>query len=102
MRRKLTTDEVARMKACEGIYSIGDVAHYFGVSKTTVHYAWSGKRHSEIEAADDIEDIPTSRVRREVIEEDAPVYLARGYDYDRTAEALGISKRTLYRYLATA
>jgi len=96
---RLSKEQVAEIKACEGVYSVGDVARYYNLSKSTVHDIWTGVLHRDVEPADDVAEIPTKRVRAIVIEEDAPVYLQRGYDYKRCAEALGIHVTTLRRYV---
>ena len=97
----INPDIIARIKACQNVYSIGDTANYFGVSKSTVHRIWNGA-HSEIAPAEEPANIKSSRIPSDVIVEDGKTLLARGMKVTEVADALGVSKTTVYNRLKDA
>lgn len=97
----INPDVVARIKACQGVYSVGDTANYFGVSKSTVHRIWNGA-HSHVAPAEEPANINSSRIPSDVIVEDGKRLLARGMKVTQVAQALGVSKTTVYDRLKEA
>ena len=95
----MSPDKAARIKACHGVYTVGDTARYFGVSKSTVHDIWRGKTHVHVSPALEPDNVKVTRVSREVISEDGPVLLMRGHSPAQAAHALGVSERTFKRHM---
>lgn len=92
----INPDIAARIKACNGVYSIRDTANYFNVSKDTVHRIWTGRAHTNVSPASEPANIKSSRVPAEVIIEDGRTLLQRGLSVSQVAERLGVSKTTVY------
>lgn len=95
----LSPNTVARIKACKGVYSIGDTAKYFHCSKSSVHAIWTGKRHRDIVEAPEPANIISSRVDAQTILEDGRTLLQRGMKVTEAAAVLGVGKTTLYDHL---
>lgn len=93
---------VSRIKACQGVYSVGDTANYFRVSKSTVHDIWSGKRHGNVMPDSEPANIVSSRVPADVVVEDGQMLLARGMTVAQAAAQIGIGKSTMYDRLREA
>lgn len=93
---------IAQIKACEGVYSMGDTARHFGVSKDTVHRIWTGKAHTNVPAAVEPANVISTRVPAEVIVEDGERLLGRGMSVAEAARQLGVSKTTMYQRLKEA
>lgn len=89
---------VARIKACKNMYSIGDTARYFNVSKSTVHDIWTGKRHRNVEATEPAE-INATRIRADLLLDDAQTLLERGMTVREVADTLGVAPITINRHL---
>ena len=96
---RLSEDTIARVKACKGVYSCGDVARHFAISKSTVSDLWNDKRYTHLSPAPEPDNVASSRVSRAVVQEDAPLLLSRGMKPNEVAEHIGISERTLYRHI---
>lgn len=92
----LNPELAARIKACNGLYSVGDTSKYFSVSKSTVHGIWSGNRHTGVIAASEADNIISSRITPDVLIEDGTTLLQRGLTVVQAAAALGVSKTTMY------
>lgn len=95
----MSPDTVARIKACKGVYSVRDTANFFGVSKTTVHEIWMGRRHVGVSPAEP----PNIQSTRKLVDtQDVRNLLARGYNITQIAIALGVSRSTIYDRLNAA
>lgn len=90
----LTRDAVGQIKAAEGVYRAADVARYYGVHRSTILNIWRGRRHVSVPATD-FPDIDT-RPSRDQLAEDLELLLGRGMSMDEAADALGVSRRTVY------
>jgi predicted DNA-binding protein (UPF0251 family) len=95
----LNPETVARIKACQGVYSLSDCARHFGVSKGSVHNVWNGKYHSQVQPANEPDNVRTTRVSKDVIHEDGRVLLERGLNVREAAAELGVSHVTLRKVL---
>ena len=90
---------VSRIKSCKGLYSVGDTAKYFNVSKSTVHDLWSGRYRRDVPEAPEPPNVKTTRVSPDVILEDGRRLLERGMKIEEAAAKLGVSPSTLRRHL---
>lgn len=97
----LSMDKIARIKACRGVYSTGDTARHFGISKSTVHDVWNDKRYGAVAPSPEPDNVVSTRVSRAVVQEDAPLLLSRGLSPTDVAHTLGISRSTLYRHIGS-
>lgn len=95
----LPLDTIARIKACRGVYTLGDTARHFHVSKDTVHNIWSGKRHTRIAEAPEPPNVITARVSPDVIKEDGRTLLERGMSINEAAVEIGVSPNTLRKHI---
>jgi hypothetical protein len=93
----LTTDTVANIKACNGIYRASDTARHFGVHRSTVKRIWDGQVHRQVSPAPDFPDIAALRRPVDLIE-DINLLLDRGLCPYEVALALGISERSVWVY----
>lgn len=94
----MKTIDVASLKACKGLYSVGDTARHFGVSKGTVWNVWHGRTHTDVRPVEEAPRLTTTRVKPEIIKEDYPILKNRGLTPDEIASYFGIAKTTLWRY----
>ena len=94
----MKAETVSSIKACRGIYSVGDTARHFKVSKSTVHDIWTGKTHGYV-PEEEPPYITTTRVPKAVILEDYPILKERGYSKEEIANHFGIARSTLYSVL---
>lgn len=98
---RLTPDMVARIKACRGVYSVGDTARHFGISKSTVSDLWNNKRYTDVCAAPEPDNVITSRVPAAVVREEAHVLLQRGLNAEEVARTIGVARSTLYEHIGS-
>lgn len=98
----LNPDTVARIKACQGVYSLRDTARHFNVSPATVHKAWHGKTHTDVPAALEPPNVISKRVSADIIVEDGRTLLQRGLSLQEAADQIGVGKTTLYNHMRTA
>lgn len=96
---RIDIDTAARIKACKGLYSIGDCAKHFGVSKRTVHSIWHGETHRHVREASEAPNVKTSRVHPDIVREDGKTLLARGLSMKEAAVVIGVSPTTLRNHL---
>lgn len=99
---RLHPDTVARIKACHSVYSVGDTARHFNVSKSTVHDIWTGRRHTNTPAAPEPDNVKVSRISPDIIAEDAAVLMDRGMSLSEVAEAIGVSPNTVRKHTGGA
>ena len=92
----MSTEVAAAIKACQGIYSMGDTAKHFSISKSTVFNIWHGNTHTGV-APTEAPWIKPSRVSKDVIKEDYPVLRQRGWSIDQIASHLGVGRTTVYK-----
>jgi transposase len=97
----ISPDTAARIKACRGVYSIGDTARHFGVAKSTVHGIWTGKRHEQVYETEPV-NIKSSRIAPDILVDDGKTLIRRGMSVAEAADALGVSKSTLYAHFNRA
>lgn len=93
----INPDTAARIKACQGVYSMGDTAKYFGVSKRTVHSLWHGKTHVDVSPAPEAVNINSSRIPHDVIAQDVQTLLGRGMTIEEAAQEIGVSRTTVFQ-----
>jgi transposase-like protein len=97
----ISPDKAARIAACNGIYSIGDTARHFRVSKSTVYNIWTGKTHKNVMSVEPA-NVRTSRVPSDILIEDGTTLLRRGKTVAQAADELGVAASTLYAHLNKA
>jgi transposase len=97
----ISPDKAARIAACHGVYSVGDTARHFAVSKSTVHNIWTGRTHKNVMQAEPV-NVRTSRVPSDILIEDGTTLLRRGRSVAQAAQELGVATSTLYAHLNRA
>ena len=58
---RLTTEQVAEIRAAEGVYRAGDVARAYEVATSTVTRIWDYQSHLDVRPADEPPNIPTRK-----------------------------------------
>lgn len=91
----ITTEAVAEIKACEGVYRGSDVARHYGVHRSTVVRVWQGHTHADVEAAEDFPEI-TAPLRGQDLRETVRTLLQRGLSPSDAATEAGVSRSTVY------
>jgi len=91
-------ETIARIKACRGLYSTGDTAKFFGVSKSLVHDVWTGSRHGSVEASE-APNIRSTRIAPDLLIDEAQTLLERGMKVPEVADELGVHGTTVYRHM---
>lgn len=95
---RLTREQVAEVKACEGLYRASDVARHYGVNKSTVSRVWNGETHRDMKAAPEAPNV-SGRVSVELVRDDILTLLNRGMKPKEVAEELGLHLATVYKAL---
>lgn len=91
----------AQIKACRGVYSVGDTARHFQVSKGTVHNIWQGRTHSAVRPSE-APYVNRSRVPASQIREDAEWLLRAGTPVEEVAKRIGVTPSRLKKEVAPA
>ena len=91
----MTTDKVAEIKACAGVYRASDVARHYNVHRSTVTRIWHNQRHADVSPASDFPDIYTP-LYGAYLDEEIMRLLHRGMRPADVAQVLGISERTVW------
>lgn len=99
-RRRLEVRQIASIKAAamSGSYSVGEIATYHQVSKSTVQAIIDGA-HSGVDPAETPPPIPRRRIPAAEVQADARLLRARGYTLAQVAGAIGVSESTVRRQL---
>lgn len=93
MNQKLTKDQIAEIKACEGVYTASDVARHYGIARFYVGKVWRGENHKDVAPADDFPDI---EVQKPFLDEmDVFALYMRGMKASEIAAVLGWGEKTI-------
>lgn len=91
----MKTNDVAQIKACEGIYRASDVSRHFGCHRSTVLRIWDDELHCDVSPARDFPDIKP-RNRATDYAEDLNILVSRGMTVKEAAAVLNIKLKTAY------
>jgi hypothetical protein len=94
---RLTTEAVAQIKACEGIYRPADLARAYGCHRGTVTRIWEGTRRSAVQANSEAPNVIT-RNRPSDLKQDIDILLDRGHTPEQVAAMLDISRASVFIY----
>lgn len=86
--------DYAGMKACRGIYSVGDTAKHYGVSKGTVWNVWNNVTHADVKPSE-APYIQKTRVPWTEIREEYSYLNDNGYTIETIAKRIGVSVGTV-------
>ena len=89
-------NDVAAIKAAQGVYRAADVARAYGVHPSTVTRIWDGQSHADIRPAPDFPDIPVQYRPRDLAD-DIHIMLERGMSVNEVAQLLNIHRSSVYR-----
>lgn len=98
--RMINPDTAGRIKACRGVYSVGDTAKHFGVSKDTVHRIWTEKAHTDVPVAPETPYVNRSRVPASEVKEEATWLIRAGSTVEEAAQRIGVSPSRIKREVA--
>lgn len=93
----LNPDTAARIKACQGTYSLSDTARQFGVSTRTVSDLWHGRTHTSVPVAPETPYVKRSRIPAAEIKEEAEWLLRAGTPLEETAARIGVSPKRIVK-----
>lgn len=93
----LLPQQVAEIRAAEGVYRASDVARAYEVHPSTVTRIWAGTVRADIRPAPEPPNIST-RTRPSDYSEDIRLMAGRGMTMKEIASSLGISVRSAYLY----
>ena len=91
----LSPDQALEALACREVYTVGDTARHFGVSKSTIARLWRFDRDTA-----DLPEPPNiwhTRTTDDLILADGQLLLNRGLTLDQAAAHLGVSTMTFTR-----
>lgn len=95
----LNPQTAAQILACRNVYSVGDTARHFGVSKGTVHNIWNGRTHGAVRPSE-APYVNRTRIPSSEIKEEAEHLLRAGTDIKEAAQRIGVSPNRIKREVA--
>lgn len=96
--KRLTRNDVALIKASEGVYRQADVARHFDVHPSTVHRVWNGQVHQDVRPAPEPPNV-AARPSLSLVKEDVRLLREQGYSAKEIALALCIGISSVYACL---
>lgn len=89
--------QVAEIRACEGLYRPGEVAKHYGVGTKTVARIWANEVYRDIRPTREAPNV-WQKAQPEDVRQDIEILWQRGCEAEEIATTLGISTASVYRY----